>query len=80
MSVEDNGKICGVGYCVTGKIEAGQFNIGMKVKIFPSGRETTIKKICYGPDEKDDYSEAQAGAVVGINVTGLHYRMDIKRN
>ena len=53
---------------IAGRIESGSLKVGDRIKIYPEGRETTIKEIAYWL-EKDKKITAYAGESTGIQVT-----------
>lgn len=53
---------------IAGRIETGSLKVGDRIKIFPEGRETTIKEIAYWL-ERDKKSVAFSGESTGIQVT-----------
>lgn len=53
---------------IAGRIESGQLKVGDRIKIYPNGRETTIKEIAYW-QEKDKKNIAITGESTGIQVT-----------
>ncbi|MDF2567366.1 MAG: sulfate adenylyltransferase, large subunit [Oscillospiraceae bacterium] len=53
---------------IAGRIEQGKLHVGDKIKIYPEGKETTVKSIEYWAD-RDQKSQIAAGESVGITVS-----------